>query len=888
MKLTRLLYLMLLLFSPFVSYAASYEIDWFLHPVREHFYEIKNENEYDGLIHLVNEQAIYFVSDTISITSKLNLQGRLSISSFSGHLMGNGNTISNLKNPLISNILSDGIVENINFDNSCGVSSGSDIGMVARKCQGVIKNCTSYATISYTSSDYFRAAGICGNLSGGKIMGCKNYGKITGSISGSNLTVMRVGGICGYIGDGSMVIGCVNYGNVSASAYAYAIAGGIVGDSQSSSLIENCINRGEIVSTITGTSSLTSSKIIQYTGGIAGQEQFGGTINMCSNFGSVSNNTQYVSGIVGHAGKSSIINCSNHATITSTENYFFSCACGICSYYDGVESEGNYVFANCINTGTVSSKTKNAIATAAGICNNIKYATIANLLNNGSVNASAYGVSSAQFSIHQYEHENCNVLSSISTIEEANNFIDNYTGYLQFVKWFTDDNNQIALSNTFSYFVEPYEGYAEVHCFSDDGLERYTLSFTNNIPDITFTESTIIPNLTPSTEYNYTILSNKDNKPIKGKFKTQDIAIGLSIDTIAFTTVSLNLNLTARGCEIIKRGIKYRRSDSSEWKYVYSKDNAVLLTELSDNTTYDIKPCCEILGVEFEGEYSTFTTNELIPQISKTTETSSSLIFSTTNLSDLKGYNYGILLENDEYMPDDAGSIVLSNLDCDKVYSLSVYIYKSGSRFEYHLGSFTTINFETGEALQVSPSAAMVKVRVGAKQMSDYPYNKYTDYKVEVRCITDPEPDNNVIVLGGLTPIYTGHTYEYCITFDCPQSQIYQYRLRVGTTRTYYGKYDYLYGEWKTVDPNTPNVSVVEPLFSDIKTTQDTNGFKLSCSNVPGEEKINSKGLEYRVSTSNEYIRIPLYDSDGILYKTFKMVVFRSPKQPKLFRNNQT
>ena len=178
MKLTRLLYLMLLLFSPFVSYAASYEIDWFLHPVREHFYEIKNENEYDGLIHLVNEQAIYFVSDTISITSKLNLQGRLSISSFSGHLMGNGNTISNLKNPLISNILSDGIVENINFDNSCGVSSGSDIGMVARKCQGVIKNCTSYATISYTSSDYFRAAGICGNLSGGKIMGYKNYGKI--------------------------------------------------------------------------------------------------------------------------------------------------------------------------------------------------------------------------------------------------------------------------------------------------------------------------------------------------------------------------------------------------------------------------------------------------------------------------------------------------------------------------------------------------------------------------------------------------------------------------------------------------------------------------------------------------------------------------------------
>jgi len=852
--------------------AAPYETEWYEKPIRTHFFEIKNSAEFDGLVHLINEQNISFETDTINIVSDLDLNGIQSISSFNGHIIGNNHTISNLNKPLISTIAANGVVENLIFDSSCKISTGSDLGVVSSICSGIIKKCISYASVTCYSSDYFRAGGICGNLSNGKIIGCTNYGKITGTVPAPFSIVMRIGGICGYIGNEAKVIGCSNYGDIKASSYAYAIAGGIVGDSQSNSLIENCINNGIVNSTITGMTSLTSTQIIQYTGGIAGQMQFGGNINMCTNLGDVSNNTQYVAGIVGHAGKSSIMNCANHADITSVEDSYFSCACGICSDFDGVSLENNYVFANCINTGQILSKTKNAIATAAGISNEIKYATVANLLNTGSVNASSYGSLSAEFSIPQYETSNCNILSTISSIEEANTFIDDYTGNLNFVKWYIDEDNQINLSNSFSHFLEVFEGCAEIYCFSNDPSSIYTLSFINhNHNDVVFSNEATIYNLTPSTEYQYLLSSENSNHTKSGSFNTSNIIIKLNIDSIFFTKAILNIDVTARGCKLEKIGVKYRKSDSSKWDYIYGTDTFISLTNLEDNTEYDIKPICIIMGSEYEGDYYSLTTKELIPDIFKSGETSSSFSFETSNQTDLIGYDYGILLNDVEYRPDSDGIFTLTDLSCDKNYSIYSFIYKQSKRFIYHIGDFSLINFETGESIQVSSSAAMVKVRVGAKKMQEYPYHEYNDYKVEVKCITDPDETN--VIPDGLTPIYTGNTYEYCVTFKCPQSQLYQYRLRVGTTRKYESKYDYLYGEWKTVDPQSPNVQVVEPLFTNFNSTINNNNVTISCSNVPGEENINSSGLEYRLSSSEEYINIALTSKNGILSKTFTSLV---------------
>lgn len=872
MKYRILAIILVSVLTRFLCCAVPYETEWYTNPVRNHFYEIKNTADFDGLVHLVNERKVDFESDTISIQSDLNLTDIQSISTFSGCILGNNHTISNLRNPLVSEISASGVIESINFDSSCEVSSGSDLGIVCRTCKGIIKNCISYASIYRASTDSFRAGGICGNLTSGKIMGCQNYGKISGTVHESFKTVVRVGGICGYIGENSKVIGCMNYGPITATAYAYAVAGGIVGDSQDNSLIENCINNGKVTSTITGTTSLTSTQIIQYTGGIAGQEQYGGIVNMCSNYGEISNNTQYVSGIVGHAGKSSIMNCANYGNVTSIENFFFSCACGICSYFNGVSSDENYIFANCINTGTIYSTTKNAIATAAGICNEIKNAKVANLLSSGTAEAFAYGVTSANFSIPQFETSDCQIISQISSIEEANNFIDSYRGDLYFVKWQTNDDNHICLANTFSYFIDAYEGFAVIYCFSGGSPCEYTLSFDDgNVPTSIFEDKATINNLIPDKEYRYSLSSNSSRHPISGSFKTSNIGIALNIDSIAFTKANLRLNITARGCSVEKSGVKYRKSDSSKWNYFYDKDIPLVLTGLEDNTEYDIKPICHIFGAEYEGDYYSLNTPELIPWIVKTGETSSSLSFKTSNLDDLRGYDYGLLIKEKEYYPDSNGIFCLTGLACDGLYSVDSYIIKNSNRISYHVGDYNPINFETGEGIQISSNAAMVKVRVGSKKMPDYPYFDYNDYRVEVKGIT--EEDNSEIIPEGLKPIYTGNTFEHCVTFKCPSNQPHQYRLRVGTTERYFGKYDYLYGEWKTIDPRTPNVQVVEPIFTDIKTKLNNNNLTISCSNVPGEENILSSGLEYRLASSETFNKQPISPTEGILTKTFSSLV---------------
>jgi hypothetical protein len=372
----------------------------------------------------------------------------------------------------------------------------------------------------------------------------------------------------------------------------------------------------------------------------------------------------------------------------------------------------------------------------------------------------------------------------------------------------------------------------------------------------------------PSTEYKYIISSIKSCQ-VTGVFRTLDVSFDLNTDSVSYTNAEFKIEITARGCNIEKFGVKYRKSDSSDWLYQYNnRAGSISLTNLDDNTKYDIKPICVISNTEYEGQYYNFTTKELVPNISKTDDTSTSLSFKTINIEELNGYNYGIFFDNTEYYPDDNGLFTLSNLSCDKTYSINSFIYKNGKRYIYAIGSFQTINFETGDPLQVSPSAAMIKVLVGSKEESKYG-KKYDDYKVEVRCITDSEEGD--ALPEGLTPIYTGNTYEYCTTFSCPQKQIYQYRLRVGTRglRTNL----YLYGDWKTVDPGNPSVQVVEPLFEDIKATVGNGMVSISCSNVPGEENVTSKGLEYKVYSSENFNILNLTDNKGVLSKSFSTLV---------------
>lgn len=518
MKKIRIILFLLISFVFVEAYAdIKGDLSWYNASQRPNYYEISDVSDYEGLIYLINELSISFASDTIAIVSDMSLVNCVSLNKFDGILIGNKHIISDLSEPLIATIENGGIVDGLIFDSSCKVSYGEDLGMVARICNGLIINCINYGNLTRNNSDY-RIGGICGKLSKGKILGCVNYGSVICSTSDIQ-TVLRAGGICAYADSESVIMGCNNHGDITASASRYSIIGGIVGDLQNS-IIENCVNYGNVSSQIIGLASLTSSQFIQYTGGIIGQAQSNSTINMCSNYGEISNNTQYVSGIIASADNTNIYNCGNYGNVTSTNGYFYSGASGICSKYNAITLDNNKFFLNCLNTGTIVSKTSNAIATAAGICIGINHANIGNLLNYGTISASATGLNSYEFKIQQYESDGCNILSEISTIEDANTFVKNYTNEPQLVMWRSNDNGIISLSNIFSYDIEPYQGIAIVNCYSDS-IDEYILEYSTDEykNKISFKNDTTLIGLKPNAKYDYAIYDSNRTKQSMGNFQ---------------------------------------------------------------------------------------------------------------------------------------------------------------------------------------------------------------------------------------------------------------------------------------------------------------------------------------------------------------------------------
>lgn len=856
------------------AWSFSYDLSWYNHPIRENFYEIKNPAQYEGLIQLVNVESKSFINDTISIVSDMSLSGLGSLTNFDGIILGNNHTISNLKSPLVSTLSETGVIESLIFDNTCSVSNGTDAGMVSRVCYGVIKDCTNFGEISRSDIDHIKVGGICGNLQNGKILGCINRGKITATVTRANQVVVRAGGVCAYMESKATIMGCQNYGTVTASAYAYSIAGGIIGDCQSVSIVENCINNGTVMSILTGTSSLTSSQIIQYTGGIGGQAQEGATINQCSNYGSISNNTQYVSGIIGHAGKTSIFNCENHGSVTSTSGYFFSCASGICSYYDAVSLDNNKYFLNCVNTGAISSSAKNAIATAAGICNDIKYGNVGNLISTGSVSSSAYGTSSHSFQISQYETTNCEIMSDATNVEAANTYVNSaYAGSTPLANW-GEENGSIKLLFLDSYYILAYQGLATICCVSENTNVEHTIKYFEEGEEHTktFTSSIVIANLSPNTEYKYTLSEKSTSLQTKGTFKTLPIGMNLKVDSVKYTTANVTLYLNAKGVNINEYGAKYRLTEEEDWIYQRIDGGWAKLKSLHDNEKYDIRPYVIYQDNEIEGDYASFETFELVPSIENTDITSSTLSFRTLNMEDLVSFKYGLICGDREFMANADGTILIDSLTYFGTHTVSSFIDKYGERKTYNVGSFKMISFETHPPVQLSPNAAMVRILANAgyyKNYTFYDLYKFSNPYIQYRKLMESEENSSIEV----TPIKTDDYYEYCITIKFQEDTPYQYRMKVTNDTKKYTEYYETFADWVLVNPADATVDIVKPIFTNIKASIKSAEIIVSCCNVDGEENVSEKGIEYKVSGSTNYNSIKLKDINGLLSRSFTSLV---------------
>ena len=259
---------------------------------------------------------------------------------------------------LFSFIESKGMIKNLNVEGEYTITGYKTVGGIAGYCAGRIENCTFNGTITSAAASVRNIGGIAGNAGslGGSlslIKNCTTYGTISRSSSA------RTGGIVGENGGGAVQY-CVNNMAITSTAKSGAI-GGIVGFNYHETfyedmIIENCVNNGSLTSpneknSATDTDGEGAGVNL---GGIVGQFS-GGVVRNCYNAGSIS--AYYASGIVGFndAGTQTelVENCYNVGTLAGNSR------AGITKYNKAtfvncyfVEAEGVYAFNSQYNTGT--------------------------------------------------------------------------------------------------------------------------------------------------------------------------------------------------------------------------------------------------------------------------------------------------------------------------------------------------------------------------------------------------------------------------------------------------------------------------------------------------------------------------------------------------------
>lgn len=259
---------------------------------------------------------------------------------FSGNYDGNNHKISGLytiydpiNNGDIDNKglfacieIADGTgVKNVTIENS-EIRGANYVGSIAGR---IIDSSSSSETelMFYLSNCKSSATVIGGNTVGGIVgdgfaVNCSFSGEVkTDESLFEHYDRSYFGGIVGNAT--KQIINCSNTGLISGGSYVGGIAGLMY-----SYEIKNCVNSGRV----SGNMSI---------GGIVGQTQE--DVSNCQNFAIINGTGDYVGGIVGYLGYSTVSNCFNDGSVNSTANQVG----GIVGYVDG------YIY-NSYNSGTIS------------------------------------------------------------------------------------------------------------------------------------------------------------------------------------------------------------------------------------------------------------------------------------------------------------------------------------------------------------------------------------------------------------------------------------------------------------------------------------------------------------------------------------------------------
>ncbi len=226
-------------------------------------------------------------------------------------------------------------------------------------------------------------------------------------VNGSVQSKQYIGGLVGYLGDGSALANCVNLGDVTAAGNV----GGIAGYVGEASVLSNCKNKG----TVRGTAA------VDFVGGIAGLTMDNTKVMGCSNSGAVTGGKRYTAGVIGnpYAG-ADVSGCSNTGVITGAGDYTGGVIGGLdsgviqmrdCWNSGAVTGGGNYVggvagdlgraasadslVSGCYNTGAIVSTASSSSVVTGGVFGGVGFGYGENFdrcYNTGSVTAKAGSV----------------------------------------------------------------------------------------------------------------------------------------------------------------------------------------------------------------------------------------------------------------------------------------------------------------------------------------------------------------------------------------------------------------------------------------------------------------------------------------------------------------
>lgn len=254
-------------------------------------------------------------------------------------------------------------ISNLSLDSTCSISGKAYVGSLAGRFDGSISGCRSFAKVGST-----------GNYVGGLVGYMAEGSSFSGCISSTevNASGTYVGGLAGVLyGDASE---CSNTGTIKGkTTYIGGLCGSLRG------CLSDCENSGEVSSVSGG----------NYIGGLAAMIESGSAMINCVNRGDLKNGKAYVGGLYGSTPTSSgamrengaiITNCRNYGAVTGSGTNIGGLAglMGAGHHLYGCENHGAVLATGGNTTGGLVGETRGDAGFSTTIDSCFNYATVEN------------------------------------------------------------------------------------------------------------------------------------------------------------------------------------------------------------------------------------------------------------------------------------------------------------------------------------------------------------------------------------------------------------------------------------------------------------------------------------------------------------------------------